>query len=229
MDEQILTKMDAATDRYLALSVDDGTTEDTHNRFELAANGKMSFGSGSGAVDTNLYRNAANELKTDDLFTAALGVVAGSGYRFKIEAISFGATELGGSETNTSFTFTAGTVVLYAWYVVSDSESGTMDVGTQGTSDDPDGILDGVSLSSTGTFTPNATTTTGLNETYISAMTFGALTHRIFVGSDEAGEKGSILWRPNVITAADPVSITSSGDLNSCSGTVYIAMLVPTA
>jgi hypothetical protein len=141
----------------------------------------------------------------------------------KIAKIPFGATELGGSETNTSFTFPAGGAILHgAWWQVTDGEAGTMDVGTQGTSNDPDGILDGVDLTNIGIFTPNAVTTTGLNETYISAMTFGALSHRIFVGSDEAGEKGSILTRPQFITALDPVSITSSGDLNSCSGFVFL-------
>jgi hypothetical protein len=36
------------------------------NRFELNANGRLSWGDGTGAVDTNLYRSAANTLKTDD-------------------------------------------------------------------------------------------------------------------------------------------------------------------
>lgn len=230
MDEQILTKMDAATDRYLALSVDDGTTEDTYNRFELFSSGKMNFGSGSGAVDTNLYRNAASELKTDDLFTAALGFGLGSsGFKLHVEAVSFGATELTGSEVNTSFTFTAGSILLYAFIKVADGESGTMDVGTQGTSNDPDGILDGITLTNTGTILPAPVQTVGLNATYVSSMTFGALTHVLHAGADEAGETGGTSWRPTVITAADPVSITSSGDLNSCSGTLYLVMLVPTA
>ena len=235
-DPQVKTKMNAATDRFIALAVDDGTTEDADNRFELQADGKQEWGNGTDAPDTNLYRSAANTLKTDDaltvagLLTATGGVTMGSGYTRKIEAIAFGATELGGSETNTSFTFTANTIVLGAWINVADAEAGgTMDVGTQGTSNDPDGLLDAISLAVTGIIMPAPVTTAGLNETYISSMTFGALIYKLYVGSDEAGEKGSVAYSPTVITAADPVSITSSGDLNSCSGTLYLDLLVPAA
>lgn len=208
---------------------------DTANRFEQYSDGDMWWGSGSAAPDTNLYRSAADTLKTDDaltvtgLLTAAAGLTLGSAWKLKVEEIAFGATELGGSETNTSFTFTANTIVLYAFINVADGESGTMDVGTQGTSNDPDGLLDGITLTNTGIIVPAPVTTTGLNETYISSMTFGALSHKLYVGADEAGEKGSVAWSPTVITAADPVSITSSGDLNSCSGTLYLVLLVPAA
>ena len=68
------------------------------------------------------------------------------------DAISLTATELGGTETNTSFTFpTNGAILLAAWLDVTDAEAAsTVDVGTQGTSNDPDGILDGVSVATTG-------------------------------------------------------------------------------
>ena len=52
-------------------------TTDSNNRFKLEQNGVMSWGSGSAAVDTNLYRNAASELKTDDDFTST-GVITGA-------------------------------------------------------------------------------------------------------------------------------------------------------
>lgn len=144
----------------------------------------------------------------------------------RVAKIAFGATELGGTETNTSFTFPAsGAVALAAWIYVSDSESGTMDVGTQGTSNDPDGLLDGISLSSTGWVFPTATHTTGLNADYVSATTFGALTHDIELGADLATDIGYVWPRMAFITGSDPVSITSSGDLNSCSGYLFIDYL----
>lgn len=52
-------------------------TGDSSSRFTRQIDGKMEWGNGS-SRDTNLYRNAANELKTDDKLVAALGVDAGS-------------------------------------------------------------------------------------------------------------------------------------------------------
>lgn len=49
--------------------------QDTEDRFRIRGDGRAEWGSGSAAADTNLYRGAANELKTDDF----LGAVAGLG------------------------------------------------------------------------------------------------------------------------------------------------------
>lgn len=109
----------------------------------------------------------------------------------KVAEISLGAAELGGSETNTSFVAPAnGMILVAAWIKVTDAESGTIDVGTQGTSNDPDGILDGVSVATLG-----------------------------YVGQVPAA-KGALLGC--FIPADDPVSVTSSGDLNSCEATLYL-------
>ena len=54
-------------------------TGDGFQRFTFLAGGEMKWGSGSVAADTNLYRSAANTLKTDDNFIiASPGAVAGS-------------------------------------------------------------------------------------------------------------------------------------------------------
>ena len=45
-------------------------TTDTQARFNLATNGGLSWGGGAATADTNLYRSAADRLKTDDLFDA---------------------------------------------------------------------------------------------------------------------------------------------------------------
>lgn len=109
----------------------------------------------------------------------------------KVAAVSLGATELGGSETNTSFTFPEnGAILLNAWLKITDGESGTVDVGTQGTSNDPNGIMETA-----------VTTNTGYAPTVV----------------------GALLGK--FITGGDPVSVTSSGDLNSCSGVLYIRYL----
>lgn len=56
----------AATDKVMSIFV----SGDTVARLNILP-GKLEFGSGSGAVDTNLYRDSANVLKTDDAFSAA--------------------------------------------------------------------------------------------------------------------------------------------------------------
>lgn len=128
-----------------------------------------------------------------DSFSANVLEISGKA-KWKIAAILLTATELGGVETNTSFTFPAnGAIFLDAWLNVTDAEAGgTVDVGTQGTSDDPDGILDGASVAATG---------------YVGqTLNVGAL-------------------RGKFITGSDPVSVTASGDLNSCAATLYISYL----
>lgn len=68
----------AMTGSSLALTGAAGTTAvlqtdvtaDTNKRLSVDASGKMLWGSGSGAGDTNLYRTAADTLKTDDAFQA---------------------------------------------------------------------------------------------------------------------------------------------------------------
>lgn len=55
-------------------------TDDTANRFTVGGDGRIWWGSGSATLDTNLYRSAANILKTDDSLTVGTNLsVAGSG------------------------------------------------------------------------------------------------------------------------------------------------------
>lgn len=77
----------AAADKALGIAV----TGDTNNRLMIDSNGVHNWGPGNVTQDTNLYRATANSLKTDDLFTAALGLVALAG----------GASVTGGTTTDT--------------------------------------------------------------------------------------------------------------------------------
>jgi hypothetical protein len=65
--------------RQLSSAASDGISiavdGDTDTRIKIEAGGRISWGTGSVASDTNLYRSAANSLKTDDVFEAASGVV----------------------------------------------------------------------------------------------------------------------------------------------------------
>lgn len=69
--EQNLTRS-ASTDNSLQVRV----SSDTQPRFQVRADGRLSWGAGSAsAVDTNLYRDSANILKTDDSLSVAGGTV----------------------------------------------------------------------------------------------------------------------------------------------------------
>jgi hypothetical protein len=48
---------------------------DTAPRIRIDAGGKITWGSGDGSGDTNIYRSSANTLTTDDVFVATGGMV----------------------------------------------------------------------------------------------------------------------------------------------------------
>lgn len=80
-DAQILAQRNFSTGATYRTSV----TGDANDRFFIDASGAHNWGPGSAAVDTNLYRSAANTLKTDDTFIAAVdtassGVTAAAGW-----------------------------------------------------------------------------------------------------------------------------------------------------
>ncbi len=78
----VLLKAKAAFMRSLVLATDtvlgSAVAGDGFDRFEVLADGRQVWGDGAGAVDTNLYRDAANVLKTDDSLEVggALGVAS---------------------------------------------------------------------------------------------------------------------------------------------------------
>lgn len=62
-------------------------TGDSNDRFSMQADGKMSWGSGSAPQDTNLYRSAADTLKTDDAFIVGGAFTPSTGFLFKQRVI----------------------------------------------------------------------------------------------------------------------------------------------
>ena len=55
-----------------------GVSGETVNRYSMNTSGRMEWGSGSTTRDTNLYRSAADTLKTDDKFVADGGINIGA-------------------------------------------------------------------------------------------------------------------------------------------------------
>lgn len=101
----------ATTDKVITARLD---TDQTVNRFEALADGKLQWGAGTAsAVDTNLYRSGANALKTDDAFTAAAGLTVTTG---GLLVSAGGATITAGGLTVTAggATITAGGLLVTA-------------------------------------------------------------------------------------------------------------------
>ncbi|WP_327719872.1 hypothetical protein OG381_34355 [Streptomyces sp. NBC_00490] len=70
----VLFQRGADTNLALRASV----TGDAQNRVEILAGGGLQWGSGAAAVDTNLYRSAANVLATDDAFSVGADLSVGT-------------------------------------------------------------------------------------------------------------------------------------------------------
>lgn len=83
-------------------------TADGNARWFMKANGEMWWGPGNATQDTNLYRSAANTLKTDDSFVAAGDVTASSG---KLNLGSAGSIANQTSASTTVASSTAETVI----------------------------------------------------------------------------------------------------------------------
>ena len=70
------------TIKNLSTAGSDGLTvfldQESFARLKVEAGGRITWGPGSGAGDTNLYRDSANILKTDDTFKAAGLYIAGT-------------------------------------------------------------------------------------------------------------------------------------------------------
>jgi hypothetical protein len=88
-------KFSTAADTAVEIAPYDSATPN----FTIDAGGKLSWSSGSANADTNLYRSAANTLKTDDSFDLA------SGKTYKIDGADVvTATSLGSSVVSSSLT-----------------------------------------------------------------------------------------------------------------------------
>ncbi len=72
-DDRILAERAVDTD----IAFDARISADNAPRFQAQAGGKLLFGDGAVAADTNLYRSAANTLTTDDALTVS-GAITGS-------------------------------------------------------------------------------------------------------------------------------------------------------
>lgn len=158
--------------------------------------------------------------------TVTIGSEAGTGLRYKKVAIS----TLSSTETDL-FTLPAGAIVLDVIASITDAsaEVNTIMVGTQGTSNDPDGFLVGVPTNALATISARSgvVVTVGGTETYISAKYAGAfMTNGYIVGTNAASDFGLFVPAVKYFADADPVSYTLSGATTSFAATITVVYLV---
>jgi len=115
------------------------------------------------------------------------------------------------TEQTTDFTIPAGSVIHDVMiYVHTVDATETVDIGTEGTSNDPDGFASLLSLANSGLVRPGVTVTTGSNESYFASATRGALLATLVAGSDATTDVGTYVEFPAIIANDDPVSFTCS-------------------
>jgi len=116
------------------------------------------------------------------------------------------------TETNTGFTLPTGAIVEDVMiYVHTADATETVDIGTDGSgSNDPNGFASLLSLASTGIVRPGVTVTTGLNESYFSAATRGALLADFVAGADTATDVGTYAEKIDTTSGGDSITYTCS-------------------
>ena len=129
-------------------------------------------------------------------------------------------------------TLPAGAIVLDVILNITDAsgQSETIDVGTAGTSNDPNGFFAAVPTNATIILSARdaVTKTTGSNETNISAVYGGALMYPGVintVGTDVNTDTGSHSSRPWYVATADPVTYTLSGTVTSFVASITVIYL----
>jgi len=79
-----------------------GVASDSKRRIRIKASGEIVWGSGAADVDTNLKRDAANVLKTDDKFEASGGILVSGGVLTLPSGVNIVLGSTSGSEIGTA-------------------------------------------------------------------------------------------------------------------------------
>jgi hypothetical protein len=153
---------------------------------------------------------------------------AGNGFRSKTVDISVLTT----AET-TLLTLPVGAIVqdVIVNIVNASAEAETIDIGTAGTSNDPNGFTAALVTNAVGIYSMrdgNANAVTiGLNETFRTGANFTGtlLTKAYLAGSDAAEDTGIYVPKPWFVATADPVTYTLSGTITSFAGTITVQYL----
>lgn len=136
----------------------------------------------------------------------------------------------GGTETDTGVDLPLGSFVVDAIVeVLTVDATETVDLGllSSETNGDADGFLNDVSVATAGV-PARLTYTTGANETYLSAVSYGALLAAVSLGNDVATDVGSFGRLTHYVTGSNATSITytpSTSDTFVGTGYVFFKLL----
>jgi hypothetical protein len=149
------------------------------------------------------------------------------GYGFKVFKARVAAASAGFAAETTLFTLPAGFMVqdCFVNVITAEATGGTktIDVGTAGTSNDPDGFIDGASVAGIAKVRGQATVTTGVTETYYSANTRGVLLSDYLAGTNAADDFGIYREKPDFTAGGDPVTASpGSADFEELVADVYV-------
>jgi hypothetical protein len=149
------------------------------------------------------------------------------GYGYKVYKGRVAAASSGFLAETTLFTLPTKFMVVDCFVdVITQEATGgtkTIDVGTAGTSNDPDGFIDGASVAAAGQVRGQATVTTGSSETYYSANTRGVLLSDYLAGGDAADNFGVYREKPDFTAGGDPVTASpGSADFEELVADVYV-------
>lgn len=219
-DGGILLNGTAVTSTAAELNILDGVTS-------TAAELNILDGVTATAAELNLNdAQTATAAEVNELDLSAVG--AG----IKIKKLSISSTPTG-SEQDTTWDLPAKAAVLKVWVDVTTAEATggtkTLDIGTDGSgSNDPDGFIDGLDVSSTGVKTGRVVATAGSNNGYVGASathTHGILMFdRLVAGEDVAnGGDGVAVLGADVTSGAESITYTAgSADWAEFRGAIYI-------
>lgn len=156
--------------------------------------------------------------------------VAGAALKVAKYAIAANPT---GVEQDTGLDLPAKAIVVRVCVSVTTAEATgttkTLDVGTDGSgSNDPDGFLDGVSVSTTGLKCGSFNSTTGSNNTYVGAAsthTRGALLTELLIAGEDTAAGGDGVAVPgwNVTSGGESITFTAgSNNFAELRGTILV-------
>lgn len=182
--------------------------------FVIEAGGKLKWSSGSATADTNLYRSAANVLKTDDSFNVA------SGQTYKIDGDDvLTATTLGSTVVNSSLTSVGNLTSLNA---ATPSFSGPLNSSGEST-------FSTISATSISTTSLSAATPTFTGPLTSSGRTdISEIRETIYPSSTSAGSltcnynNGCVFYLPNGADANLSINITNLPTDNNYATTISI-------
>jgi hypothetical protein len=149
------------------------------------------------------------------------------GYGFKVYKATVSAVSSGFLAETTLFTLPAKFMVqdVFVDVITAEATGGTktIDVGTAGTSNDPDGFIDGASVAGIAKVRGQATVTTGSAETYYSANTRGVLLSDYLAGGNAGDNFGVYREKPDFTAGGDPVTASpGSADFEELVADVYV-------